>query len=191
MPDYKKGKIYCIKNDDLKIMYIGSTTQNLSRRFTQHKADVNKEHRYLTSKKCFETDNVMIDLIEKFPCETKHELWNRERYFMENNPFNEYSIINKCYPLRTRQEYYQANKKLLDLKRKVYYYKNIDQERERAKQRYYDKKDELLKSWTCPVCGGSVSKIHFARHCNSKKHKRGLELQKIKDKEIELELAFN
>ena len=39
MPDYSKGKIYTIRcfNDDTKI-YVGSTTQTLSKRFGDHKS---------------------------------------------------------------------------------------------------------------------------------------------------------
>ena len=42
MPDYKNGKIYTIRcNSNTDFIYIGSTCQTLSRRWQDHKKDVN------------------------------------------------------------------------------------------------------------------------------------------------------
>ena len=37
--DYKNGKIYCIRNNIDDDIYIGSTTQSLSKRLAKHRAD--------------------------------------------------------------------------------------------------------------------------------------------------------
>ena len=37
--DYRNGKIYIIRNHCNDLVYVGSTTQSLSRRFSKHKAD--------------------------------------------------------------------------------------------------------------------------------------------------------
>ena len=42
MPDYSKGKIYKITNDLNDDVYIGSTCDTLSRRFSNHKSKSNK-----------------------------------------------------------------------------------------------------------------------------------------------------
>ena len=40
MPDYQNGKIYSIRcYNNTSLIYIGSTCQQLSRRFTDHKKD--------------------------------------------------------------------------------------------------------------------------------------------------------
>ena len=41
--DYTKGKIYIIKNTKNDKVYIGSTTQTLSRRMTDHRKDALKK----------------------------------------------------------------------------------------------------------------------------------------------------
>ena len=42
MPDYSKGKIYCIKSNQTDMIYIGSSVQILDDRFTQHKSTFKK-----------------------------------------------------------------------------------------------------------------------------------------------------
>ncbi len=49
MPDYKNGNIYTIRcRDDPALIYVGSTTQQLSQRFTNHikKFDNPNKHDY-------------------------------------------------------------------------------------------------------------------------------------------------
>ena len=42
MPDYKNGKIYTIRcRDDESLVYVGSTTQQISQRWQDHKSDCN------------------------------------------------------------------------------------------------------------------------------------------------------
>jgi hypothetical protein len=39
MPDYSNGKIYTVRcSNDPKLIYVGSTTQSLSKRWGNHKA---------------------------------------------------------------------------------------------------------------------------------------------------------
>ena len=40
MPDYSKGKVYRILQDNDKTVYIGSTTQPLSARLAQHRKGI-------------------------------------------------------------------------------------------------------------------------------------------------------
>ena len=43
--DYKNGKIYCIRNTIDDDIYIGSTTQPLSKRMVGHRSDMKSERR--------------------------------------------------------------------------------------------------------------------------------------------------
>jgi predicted GIY-YIG superfamily endonuclease len=74
--DYKNGKIYALRTHKGDEVYIGSTIQTLEERFNQHKC---KKSNKITSKSLFERYNdVYIELIELFPCESRRELDRRE-----------------------------------------------------------------------------------------------------------------
>ena len=47
MPNYADGKIYTIRNrNDTTLIYVGSTTQPLYKRFYSHKKDSEKKDKY-------------------------------------------------------------------------------------------------------------------------------------------------
>ena len=46
--DYSNGKIYCIRNNIDKQIYIGSTCQSLSKRMAYHRQDAKKANRQNT-----------------------------------------------------------------------------------------------------------------------------------------------
>lgn len=111
--DYSKGKIYKIVNDDFPdLVYYGSTIVNLKQRFSGHKNNT------CTSKKLFETENVRIELVEDYPCETKRELEIREKYYILK-----FECINSCIPIRTKEELQQ------------YHIKNREKNKEKIKTR--------------------------------------------------------
>ena len=78
--NYIDGKIYRLLCDDGHY-YIGSTIQPLNVRFNVHKHlsknGVNKIYEYINQ---IGWDNVTIELIEDYPCDTKKELTDREKY---------------------------------------------------------------------------------------------------------------
>ena len=115
MPDYSRGKIYkiepIIKHEEQDI-YIGSTTlKYLSSRLVDHRAHYKKWKSNLHGKiMCFElfdkygSDNCVITLIENVNANTKEELLQKERYYIQSM-----KCINKNLPLRTLKEYYIDN----------------------------------------------------------------------------------
>ena len=128
MPNYQNGKIYKIVNDINDNVYYGSTTQKyLCSRMSGHRkrpVSIKKLDCPISSCKIF--------LVEDFPCDTKEQLLQRERFYIENN-----ECINKQIPTRTIREYqktekfkeytkkyykdyYQKNKKELNEKNKMY-----------------------------------------------------------------------
>lgn len=105
MPDYSKGKIYKIVCNETGLVYIGSTTQNLNTRISDHKKDYNawldgKINWQCTSFAIIQFDNYYIELIEDYPCENKTELEMREGYWQK-----QIDCVNKFIAGRTRKEY--------------------------------------------------------------------------------------
>jgi hypothetical protein len=90
--DYKNSKIYKIIDLEYTKMYIGSTTQLLTKRFCSHKSKYNKYKKnnigYISSFILFDEfgiDNVKIELIENYPCNNKEELLKKEGEYIKNN----------------------------------------------------------------------------------------------------------
>ena len=187
MPDYQDGKIYKIVNDEMPDMvYYGSTCNTFVTRLRCHK---NKAS-HCKSKVLFEYGNPQMILIEKYPCNDKMELTQRERYYIENN-----ECVNKNVPNRTIKEYREDNKEKLLLKSKEYHEKNKEKEKQ-YREENKDKRKEYLeankehfsnykKQWnetnkekvalkkgekfSCD-CGGKYTHGAKARHFKSKKH---------------------
>ena len=92
MPDYSNGKIYKIystKNPNM--IYIGSTTQTLKQRLSQH----------ITEDCCeiifdkYGVETCVIELLQDYPCNTKQELERLECYWIKAD--RDYTIINYLY----------------------------------------------------------------------------------------------
>lgn len=131
--DYSKGKIYLIKNNVNDLVYVGSTTLPLGRRFKQHKDDsrkLDKQHwKLYEAFTSLGVQNFCIELIEKYPCESMSELLQREGFFIRTMNSIEKGY-NKTLSGRTIQEYKQDNKdRILERDRRSareYYRKNTD-----------------------------------------------------------------
>ena len=141
MPDYKHGKIYRLRIDNL--IYIGSTTQPmLSLRLGQHKTAykryVNGAKHYITSYELFKVGTPTIELIELFPCNSKDELHAREGYHQRLN-----ACVNKSIAGQTREEYYLANQSILCEYQRNYYYSDPDRRQDYHKQYYQDHQNSL------------------------------------------------
>ena len=168
MPDYQKGKIYKLVSDHTDEIYIGSTCQLLCHRLSQHARDFREGKNKCTCKNMFELGKVKIVLIENVPCDSKEELYKRERHYIETM-----DCVNKLIPGRTVAENYQdkkehfkkksmdryhAKKEEILKQHKEYRLKNIDTIKERRKLR------------TICDCGLDVNKEHIAQHKRTKRH---------------------
>ena len=120
MPDYKNGKIYCIRVNDSDKIYIGSTVNSLCRRMTGHRDTFKKwkdgNWSYCSSYELFLIGTPYIELIEIYPCNSKEELHKREGEIIRNTV----NCVNKSIPSRTYKEWYEANKSILSEKAKLY-----------------------------------------------------------------------
>ena len=81
MPNYQDGKIYTIRNyTDNSLIYVGSTTQTLSRRLAKHRGDCKSDKKCNLYSHIVDNDwsNWYIELYEYYPCNNKTELEKRE-----------------------------------------------------------------------------------------------------------------
>lgn len=137
MPNYQNAKIYklwCHETDDI---YIGSTIQSLSQRLAKHKSKSNKCNSHVLFEK---SNNVMIELIENYPCENRDELNRREGELIRKN-----NCVNKSIAGRTQKEYNQDNREYIAEKQKQYREANRDKLLEQQKQHHQDNRDKILE----------------------------------------------
>ena len=70
--DYKNGKIYCVRNTVDDDVYVGSTTQPLSKRMACHRRGMKgykKDRMFYSKMNELGVDKFYIELIEECPCE--------------------------------------------------------------------------------------------------------------------------
>ena len=141
MNKYQNGKIYKLVCDNSPLVYYGSTCQ----KYLCNRLAVHKYNKDCNSSELFQLGKVTIHEIEKYSCNSRKELEDRERIYIEFILKNfDYKIIcNKQIPSRSPAEYYTDNKESI-----------------RKRQ---DKKIN------CP-CGAVFRQVGKPRHLKTKKH---------------------
>ena len=112
MNRYQNGAIYKIVNNIDDQIYVGSTCLMLAKRLYDHKRTATRKpnqpvYRHLSE---IGWENVRIILVEQFPCDTKDQLEQRERYWYDmlkpklnkNKPRITYSELRTRQTLRDR-----------------------------------------------------------------------------------------
>jgi len=125
--DYANGKIYgirCRTKGDA-IVYVGSTTQALCERFSQHrvgaKAGIMKMKLYTLMNEVG-VQNFHIELINVFPCANKEELHKEEgKHIREMRP-----ECNSVIAGRTHKEYRTENREAVAARNKAWHEANRD-----------------------------------------------------------------
>jgi len=172
--DYKNGKIYVIRNHCNDFVYVGSTTQSLSKRFSVHKARM--KFTKIQLYQAFEElriENFYIELLELYPCSCKDELYKKEGEYIRK--FDSYKNgYNMRIEGRTSKEYYEDNEVLIKQKRKENYEDNKGKVKEKSKEYYEINKDKINKKFNCE-CGGKYTMKHKATHLKTKKHLKYIE----------------
>ena len=139
MVNYQLGKIYKIVCNETGEQYIGATCQKkLCTRLAQH----------VSSKKCaskgiIERGNYEILLIESVPVDSKDQLHQRERFYIES-----IECVNKQIPCRTetekrniKKEWRQENKEY----QKEWRQDNKEKMKEYNKKNYVDNREKILE----------------------------------------------
>ena len=190
MSNYQNGKIYSIRSHQTDKIYVGSTTQSLSKRMSAHRTAYKKyiinNDIYVTSYDILKYDDAYIELIELYPCYSKEELHRREGQIIRAT-----NCVNKCIPGRDRTEYdkqyYQDNKEQIMLQKKQYYVQNKEQKYTYNKQ-YYDQNKEMINQKITCECGSEIVKQGLSRHKKSKIHlTKMLELESSQDRSVQQE----
>jgi hypothetical protein len=132
--DYKNGKIYAIRSHQTEQIYIGSTTQPLTKRLNAHKA------KNCNSKLILQYEDAYIELIETYSCENREQLNKREGEHIRAN-----NCVNKLIAGRTQKEYLEDNKELLKEKTKKYREENNELLKEKAKKYRENENKEKVK----------------------------------------------
>ncbi len=165
MPDYNKGKIYTIRcRDDTSLIYVGSTTQRLSQRWTDHKSNCNNQNNKEYNKTLYVKirevgqDRFYIELYQDHPCEKKEQLNRKEGEVMRELK----ATMNKQVAGRTHKEWCTDNRENIKEKKKEYNEQN--KERISKRQSEYDKN----RSFTCEC--GCIVKGHINRHKKTQNH---------------------
>ena len=147
MPNYGNGKIYKMECNETGCIYIGSTTQPITKRIAGHKTNyksfLNNNNQYCTSSKVLEKNNFQYEVLENYKCCTKKELESREReYIDENKVIYGDLLVNKVVPTRSSKEYRLENREHLRLSSKDYYQNNREQQCKKQKERDDNRTEE-------------------------------------------------
>ena len=189
MVNYHNGKIYKIVSDsEPNKVYIGSTTQQLSKRLGGHVSDyicfLNGKHHFVTSFDLLKNNDYQILLIENVSCENREELHKKEgewiKKYKNNDDLEE--CINKCIVGRTSKEYYNDNREAVLIQKKIYQEKNKDKIQQYMKDHYKQNHDKIKRDIelyneknrikvNCEYCNSTLFKIYMAKHKRTKKCK--------------------
>ena len=94
MPNYSKGKIYKIIDDNDGRIYVGSTTATINHRLGTHVAHYIQykkgERHNQRSYEVLKGGKYHIELIQNYPCSSRNELEAREHYYI-----NTLDCVNK------------------------------------------------------------------------------------------------
>ena len=152
MPNYQNGKIYKITSPSTDKIYIGSTTQQLNSRFSDHKSCYNTGLNK-SSAKIIQYNDCIIELIEEYPCESKRELEHREQFYMDlyseiivnqNNTIgNKKADSDKFKNSQKYKDWYETNKETLNAKKRIHHHKHKEKNNERSRKYTQDHREEL------------------------------------------------
>ena len=185
--------VYKITNSVDDRLYIGSTTQSLNQRFSQHKKNATIETRkgyngalYVAMRE-LGIDKFHIEVIETVECKDKDQLHQHEqKHIDEIKPVFNYQRAHntEADKIETRKQYYINNKD------KIHVYA-ISTERRESMKTYQQENKEKLKKYKAELfkkqkanavsceceCGGHYKDYTKKQHLKSKKRITWMTLQ--------------
>jgi len=171
------GYVYKLEVDGC-LPYYGSTTQRLKARFAKHRQNARNNKDTLTPSLLFKFGMPTIRLLEQIIFKDKNELFERERFYIENN-----ECVNKIKPLglnkeekiKNRQKEYDiANKERIFIQKQQYRLKNAEKIKEKKAQDYEQNKEQLNCKITCDICDIEITARNYYRHIKTKKHQNNI-----------------
>ena len=178
MPNYQQAKIYKIECNISGKIYVGSTCEpTLARRLAGHVGDykkyLNGNHNYVSSFDIIKNGNYDIVLIESFTCNSKDELYAKERYWTNKldcvNRYKNQGLFNELGEKEYKKAYREINKDKINEKNKEYYDNNKEYFKEHNKE-YYDNNKERINEKNNCQCGGLYTNANKSKHIKSQKH---------------------
>jgi hypothetical protein len=143
---YNNGKIYSIRSPHTEYIYIGSTIQSLSKRFSGHKGSYSSFIKKGVAQycKCFDIlklGDAYIELIENFSCDTKEQLLKKE-----GETIRQYKdiCVNKIINGRTIKEYREEHKDHIKDLHKKYREEHKDKIK-KYREKYHNDNKDILK----------------------------------------------
>ena len=178
---YEKCKIYTIRcKNDNNLIYVGSTTRPLYKRWYEHKKQMNEDkysNRLLYIKMNeIGIDNFYIELYEDCSYTNKEQLLKRE-----GEVIREISTLNKNISGRTKQEHYNDNRDKLIKIYSQYHKENKESISKRHKE-YRDINKEKIKVKHDEYISNNVERI---REYSKKYREENKEKLKEKKKQYE------
>ena len=165
MVNYQKMQIYRIHCNITGEDYYGSTTANLTKRLTQHRADSKLEKTGITSKPIILRGDYSMIWVEDYPCNNKEEANRRERWWIQNH-----DCVNKLVPGRTEKEFYQDHREEKLEKQKEYdakHAEDIKVYQKKYREEHKEEKSEYLKKWK-EENREQINKLNRASHERNK-----------------------
>ena len=180
---YNKSMIYTIRSPHTEQYYIGSTTQILCKRFSDHnidyKAYLKGKGNFITSFKILELGDAYIELLEEINCDNRNQLDKREGELIREHKNN---CVNKYIAGRTQKEYKTDNPEQLKQTYKKYRINNKELLSDKKQQYYRDNIESIKAKAKLPylcACGSTIRTCDKVRHNKSAKHIKALELEII------------
>jgi hypothetical protein len=170
MPDYNLGKIYSIRSISRpELIYVGSTTQTLSRRMSIHKSNNNT----CSSKKIILIGDAYIELIENFSCRDVYELKARENHHMRLNIcVNIHSAINDCPHNKRQDRCIECKSKSICEHSRIKIFCKICLGSQICNHQKIKRECKICSPIECDFCNCILSKDTIYRHLKSQKHKK-------------------
>jgi len=158
MVNYSQSKIYTIRNrEDTSLIYVGSTTQPLYKRFGKHKADCKNLVNMLLYKKVNDDwTNWFIELYENYSCDNREQLLKRE-----GEVIRLIGTLNSRIEGRTGKEYYNDNIETIKEYHKKNYSENAEKIREQQRCYYNENQDAINKRAREQYIQNSVKKKEY------------------------------
>ena len=143
--DYSKAKIYCIRNTINSDIYIGSSTDALSKRMVKHRSKAKSEEaqhfKLYQAMNDLGVENFYIELMHTFPCNNSEEL-----HAEEGKCIRERGTLNGRIAGRDKKSWYEENKEEILAKQKEGYEENKEAILERNKK-WRDEHQEEQKEY--------------------------------------------
>lgn len=187
MAEMITGRIYVVRSPNTNMVYVGSTTLSLKKRFDMHLSDwryYSKSKRCTYSKLIIDEGEAYIELLEEVQVESVRELEMIEQQWLDKTP----NTINKNKAYISEEERLENVKKYYETHRQVIIeqskkYNETHKEKIKEQQKiYYEKhkekkRIERIKQWIrCEVCDCLILSNGEKQHELTKKHARNLEM---------------